>query len=79
MMQTFPDDAGMAELRRRDVDAIVVHGAFHRSPDAYRTLIDALDQRQDVVLVRTVKWHEHESRVYRMVGDPEESVWMRRR
>ena len=67
MMATFPDDAGMTELRRREVDAIVVHGAFHRSPEAYQTLVDALDRRGDVALVRTVKWQERESRVYRMV------------
>ena len=80
MMETFPDDAGMAELRRREVDAIVVHGAFHRSTDAYRKLVEALDQRQDVVLVRTVKWNEHESRVYRMADTPpDESARVRRR
>jgi hypothetical protein len=66
-MKTFPDDAGMTELRRRDVDAIVVHGAFHRSPEAYQKLVEALDARRDVALVRTVKWQDHESRVYRMV------------
>jgi hypothetical protein len=66
-MKTFPDDAGMTELRRRDVDAIVVHGAFHRSPEAYQKLVEALDARRDVALVRTVKGQDHESRVYRMV------------
>jgi hypothetical protein len=80
MMETFPDDAAMMELRRRDVDAIVVHGAFFRSPDAYKTLVDALDERPDVVLVRTVKWHGHESRVYRMGEAPAGgSVRVRRR
>jgi hypothetical protein len=80
MMETFPDDAGMTELRRREVDAIVVHGAFHRSPDDYKKLVDALDERQDVALVRTVRWHGHESRVYRMVEAPAgESTRVRRR
>ena len=80
MMETFPDDTGMAELRRRGVDAIVVHGAFHRSPEAYKKLADALDERPDVVLVRTVKWHEHESRVYRMIeAADDESARVRRR
>ena len=67
MMPTFPDDAGMTELRRRDVDAIIVHGAFHRSQDVYEKLVEALDKRPDVALVRTVKWQGYESRVYRMV------------
>jgi hypothetical protein len=67
LMPTFPDDAGMEELRRRGVDTIVVHGAFHRSPEVYQDLVTALDQRNDVALVRTVKWQGHESRVYQMV------------
>ena len=69
MMETFPDDEGIMELRRREVDAIIVHGAFHRSPEAYQRLVRALDERRDVALIRTVKWQEHESRVYRIV-DP---------
>jgi hypothetical protein len=80
MMETFPDDTGMAELRRRGVDAIVVHGALHRSPEVYKKLADALDERPDVVLVRTVNWHEHESRVYRMTeAADDESARVRRR
>ena len=67
MMPTFPDDAGMLELRRREVDAIIVHGAFHRSQEVYQKLIRGLDKRSDVALVRTVRWQEFESRVYRMV------------
>ena len=67
LMPTFPDDAGMAELRRRGVDTIVVHGAFHRSPEVYQNLVTALDRRDDLALVRTVKWQEHESRVYQLV------------
>ena len=71
-MPTFPDDAGMAELRRRDVDAIVVHGAFHRSQEEYWRLVRALDRRDDVALVRTVKWQGYESRVYRVLDHP---IW----
>ena len=70
MMETFPDDAGIAELRRREVDAIIVHGAFHRSPEVYQRLVEGLDARTDVALVRIVKWQEHESRVYRLVVEP---------
>lgn len=68
MMSTFPDAAGMAELRRREVDAIVVHGAFHRSQDVYRKLVGALDSRPDVALVRTLTWEGYESRVYRVLA-----------
>jgi hypothetical protein len=67
MMSTFPDAAGMAELRRREVDAIVVHGAFHRSQDVYRNLVGALDRRPDVTLVRTIRWQGFESRLYRVL------------
>jgi hypothetical protein len=67
MMPAFPDDAGMAELRRREVDAIIVHGAFHRVQDVYHRTVDALEKRRDVALVRTVTWQGYESRVYRMV------------
>jgi len=67
MMDSFPDDAGMDELRRREVDAIIVHGAFHRSPEVYRRLVEDLDKRSDLALARTVKWHDHESRVYRVL------------
>ena len=67
LMPTFPDDAGMNELRRRQVDTIIVHGAFHRSQEAYWHLVAALDRRDDVRLVRTVKWEGYESRVYQMV------------
>jgi hypothetical protein len=67
LMPTFPDDASMSELRRRQVDTIIVHGAFHRSQEAYWDLVAALDRRDDVALVRTVKWQGYESRVYQMV------------
>ena len=67
MMPAFPDDAEIAELRRRDVDAIVVHGAFYREQHLYRELVNALDQRADVTLLRTVTWEGYESRVYRLV------------
>ena len=66
-MATFPDADGMAELRRREVDAIVVHGAFHRSQDVYWKLVGALDREPDVSLVRTVTWQGFESRVYRVL------------
>jgi hypothetical protein len=67
MMPTFPDDAGMAELRRREVDAIIVHGRFHRDQEVFRRVVDALDKRGDVALVRTVMWEDYETRVYRLV------------
>jgi hypothetical protein len=66
LMATFPDDASMSELYRRQVDFIVVHGVFFR-PDDYDRLVNRLERRPELTLVDTSRWRNRETRLYRLV------------
>jgi hypothetical protein len=66
-METFPDDTTVAELRRHRVDLIVVHGAFF-AKDAHDALLERLQHRDDLVLIRTFRWQEADTHLYRLVA-----------
>ena len=67
VMTTFPDEGSLAELRRRDVSFVIVHGAFYR-PAAYEQVISRIDARPDFTLVGVVRWERGETRVYRLLN-----------
>ena len=67
----FPDDESVAELRRRGVTHVTVHGAFFRHSD-YVTLVSRLDRSSDLRLVTAERWARAESRLYQLVPLPRE-------
>ena len=66
-MATFPDEESIAELRRRDVDFIVVHGALYEDQREYQRTIREMDQGGDFELVGIYPWEGRDTRLYRMV------------
>jgi hypothetical protein len=69
-LKTFPNDAGFQELRRHDVEFVVVHGAFY-SPEAYRNLVSQMDLRKELRLTATCQWEGRETRMYEVVSQAE--------
>jgi hypothetical protein len=67
-VSSFPDDRSIAELRRRHVDLIVVHGAFY-SQDDYEALVERIAERPDVELENVTRWRGRDTRLYRLVSD----------
>jgi hypothetical protein len=65
VMRTFPDDSAFQELRSRDVEFIIVHGAFYH-PRVYAQLIEQLGARRELRLVGTYRWEHRETKVYQM-------------
>jgi hypothetical protein len=66
LMRDFPNDAAFAELRRRGVEFVIVHGAF-MGRDRYERLVARLDTRHELRLVNTSRWERRETRVYEVV------------
>ena len=67
LMADFPSDDTMAEIRRRGVDYLIVHGALFRSPRDHERLVSALDRRADVHLEGVTRWQARDTRVYRVI------------
>jgi hypothetical protein len=65
LMRTFPDDSAFEELRARDVEFIIVHGAFYQ-PRVYAKLVEELGARRELRLIGTYRWEQRETRVYQM-------------
>lgn len=65
-METFPDDASIAEIRRRGVDYVIVHGAFY-TPLEYQRFAARIDRRPELVLDGVTRWEARETRLYRVV------------
>lgn len=65
-VRTFPDEASIAELRRRGVTHVVVHGAFF-SPESYDRTVALMDRCADLQYVTEVQWQRHETRLYRLM------------
>jgi hypothetical protein len=63
----FPSERAVADLRRRGVEYVGVHGAFY-DPAKFAAVIAALDARTDVELVTKAPWEGSESRLYRFVN-----------
>jgi hypothetical protein len=66
MMANFPSDESIAELRRRGVTHVVVHGAFYR-PEHYDRMIARLDESADLDFVAADRWYQHRVRLYRLL------------
>jgi hypothetical protein len=66
LMENFPSDDSIAELRRRGVTHVVVHGAFYR-PAQYDRMIARLDESADLELVSADRWYQHRVRLYRLL------------
>jgi hypothetical protein len=67
LMATFPDDASIAELRRRDVRFVIVHGALFEQPDAYARTIADMSRDGAFEFVGADPWEGSETRVYRLL------------
>jgi hypothetical protein len=66
LMKHFPDDDSLAAIRARDVEYIIVHGAFYE-PAKYRAVIEAMDQRRDLHYESQTRWEARDTRVYRVI------------
>lgn len=67
LMLTFPDDDSVAELRRRDVDYVIVHGALFEEPDVYEKTVHDLDASPDFKLLAIDPWQRKETRLYQLL------------
>ncbi len=67
-VSSFPDDRSIAELVRRHVALIVVHGAFY-APDDYDALLERIAHRPDLVLENVTRWQGRDTRLYRLVSE----------
>ena len=65
-MEFFPDDTSIAELRRRGVDYVIVHGFFYK-PAELADLTARIDARPELVLEDVTRWQSRETRLYRVV------------
>ncbi len=65
-MASFPDDRSLAELRRRGVQYVIVHGAFLKRHE-YEALFPKLDASRELEKVGVVKWYDRDTRLYRLV------------
>jgi len=67
-MKRFPDAASIEEVRRRGVTHVVVHEAYFRPGEHadYTTLVSRLERCDDLEPVTTVRWHNRDSRLYRL-------------
>jgi hypothetical protein len=62
----FPHRESIAELRRRGVDFVVVHGALFERRGEYERIVAAMDLRPDFELVGTYPWQGQDTRLYRL-------------
>ena len=69
MMARFPDEASIAELRRRDIEYVIVHGAFYTALD-YSRIVRRLDESRHFELVGPFRWEGRETRLYRVLSPP---------
>ncbi|MGH9311961.1 MAG: hypothetical protein ACRD1S_02060 [Vicinamibacterales bacterium] len=69
LMRRFPDEAAIAELRRRDVEFVIVHGSFFRL-GIYQKLMDGIRRSPDLEQVAHIRWNGGETRAYRLLPKP---------
>jgi hypothetical protein len=67
MMADFPDAASIAELRRRDVEYVIVHGAFYSALD-YSRVVRRMDESRHFQLIAPFRWEGRETRLYRLLA-----------
>ena len=70
----LPSDTAIAELRRRGVTHVVVHGALYAPPE-YERVASRFDGSPHLERIASVRWQQRETRLYRLVpgvaGDQE--------
>jgi hypothetical protein len=71
-VQEFPDEASIAELRRREVNLVIVHGALFERQGEYQRTVTAMDQGRDFELIGVYPWEGMDTRMYRLL--PKERV-----
>jgi hypothetical protein len=72
-MAGFPDDNSLAELRRRGVTHVIVHGALYRPTD-YADIVSRIEQTHDFERITVTRWARHETRAYRLLQDPRRAL-----
>jgi len=65
LMSRFPDEAAIAELRRRDVEYVIVHGAFFRL-GIYQKLMEGIRRSPDLKEVAHIRWNGGDTFAYRL-------------
>jgi hypothetical protein len=65
-MQAFPDDRSVGLLGDRRVDYVVLHEEFY-GREKYRSVVDAIETRQDLQRVTSAVSDGWEARIYRLV------------
>jgi hypothetical protein len=66
LMGRFPDQAAIDELRRRNVQFVVVHGAFFRL-GIYQKLMARIEESPDLVKVAELEWNGGRTHAYRLL------------
>jgi len=67
LVATFPDEASIAELRRRNVNFVIVHGALFERAATYETTVADMDRHHDLELVGVYPWEGKDTRIYRLL------------
>jgi hypothetical protein len=67
LVATFPDDASIAELRRRDVSIVIVHGALFERVATYEQTVADMDRSPNFQLVGVYPWEGKDTRMYRLL------------
>jgi hypothetical protein len=73
LMRDFPDKASLDELRRRDVQYIIVHGSFFRL-GIYQKLMARIRESPDLALIADFRWNGATTHAYRLLPEPRASV-----
>ena len=66
-LEHFPDSTALAELRRRDVTHIVIHGALYGRPGDYDAMVASLDGSPEIERVAAVEWQRRLTLLYRLL------------
>jgi hypothetical protein len=66
MIATFPDDESIAELQRRQVNFVIVHGSLFEETRQYDRVVTEMDRYAVFQLVGEYPWQGKETRLYRM-------------
>jgi hypothetical protein len=65
-MEQFPDDVALAELRRRGVTHVIVHGELYREGD-YARVVKSMDSSKDLDFITEVRYVGYPTRLYRLL------------
>jgi hypothetical protein len=66
-LEHFPDSTALAELRRRDVTHILIHGALYGRRSDYDAMVASLDGSPEIERVAAVEWQRRPTLLYRLL------------